>query len=277
MKVVITENTPVWCLVIASTLDSCCLTSGSDAPWRNTQWYPIGMAKSNRPVHSSWIPCRRGTDYIYQPFSPISSTPRQPFQTNDHAPWNTVNTSGWFCPSQGYWYIPLGEWQCHYSWRSMSMLLCQNCYLGVSFTLINDNIKICAKRGGKTLIDSDPNALLGNTELVEFIWMFWHSPPPEHWHMTSLQCHTPAFADWLCSPLGQKRLRGTRPPKSNIVKVVFRHERTQSSPVTACNIRPNTWGPLDGLHGCSILISLCTFTAISRHYHKAAAYILVSF
>lgn len=51
----------------------------------------------------------------------------------------------------------------------MSMLLCQNCYLGVSFTLINDNIKICAKRGGKTLIDSDPNALLGNTELVEFI------------------------------------------------------------------------------------------------------------
>lgn len=51
----------------------------------------------------------------------------------------------------------------------MSEVLCQKCYLGVSFTLINDNIKICAKRSGKTLIDSHPNALLGNTELVELI------------------------------------------------------------------------------------------------------------
>lgn len=166
---------------------------------------------------------QRGTDYFYQSFSPINSMRRHVFQTNDHAPRNTSNTSGWFRPSQGYWYIPLWEWQCHYSWRWMSEVLCQSRYLGVSFTLINDNVKICVKWSGITLIDSHSTALLGHAELVEFIWMFWHAHPPEHWHMASWQCHTSAFTHWLCSPLGQK-LWGTCPPESNIVKVGFGQE-----------------------------------------------------
>lgn len=217
---------------------------------------------------------RRGTDYVYQSFSPISFTRRHVFQTNDHAPRNTSNTSGWFRPSQGYWYIPLWEWQCRYSWRSMSEVLCQNRYLGVSFTLINDNIKICAKWSGKTLIDSHRNALLGNAELLKFIWMFCQAPSAEHWHMASWQCHTPAFTHRLCSPPGQKRLRGTHHTESNTIKVVFGHEGTQHSPVTARNIRPNTQALVDWLHGC---VPFWFHFALLQPYHTIVTGLLLVF
>lgn len=117
---------------------------------------------------------------------------------------------------------------------------------GVSFTLINENVKICAKRSGKTdWFTSQRSVGKRRARRIHL-----NAPLPEHWHMASCQCHTPSFAHWLSSPPGQKQLRGTRPPESNIIKVVFGHEGAQRSPVTARNIRPNTQAPVHGLHGC---------------------------
>lgn len=207
---------------------------------------------------------RQGTDYIYQSFYPSSSTRRHVFQTNDHDPRNLSNTSSCFCPS----HRDSGTF--HYENDNGTLLegqcLCQNRYLGALFTLINDNIKICAKRSGKVLIDSHPNALLGKAELWEC--------SAEHWHMASWQCHSPAFTYWLWFPSGQKALRGTRPPDSNIIKVVFGHEGTQCSRMTARNIRPNTQAPLAELHGC---VPSWFHYALSQPYHTSVTKLLPVF
>lgn len=205
--------------------DSCFLPSMSDTPRRNARWLqPTGKAASNRPVHSSWILWGRGQNVStshFLPSAPRGDTCSKPMIM---LPRNTSNTSGWFRPSQGYWYIPLWEWQCHYSWRSMSKVHCQNCYLGVSFTLINDNIKICAKRSGKTLIDSHPNALLGNSELLEFIWVLWHAVPAWTLARGLMAMSHPSIHTPVVFSTRPQRLSGTRPLKSNITKVVFGHK-----------------------------------------------------
>lgn len=109
-------------------------------------------------------------------------------------------------------------------------------------------------------------------------------PPPLHpawtllqpWHKPSQQCHTPVFWYGFCSPPDQKRLRGPRPPGSNLIKGFFlcntalTHECTQHKSQQTGPTRRTAWLR-------PILVSLSRFTTTSRRRHKAASCFFVVF
>lgn len=68
--------------------------------------------------------------------------------------------------------------------------------------------------------------------------------------------------------------QGNPPTESNIIKVVFGHEGTQRSPVTARNIRPNTQALVDWLHGC---VPSWFHSALSQPYHTIVTGLLLVF